>query len=259
MTTDSSQKLADQKITSPDPITSLYDRDPALPVRDCDVRLPERPVREKVKSQKSELNIQSSPKVVLVDYRTSNLLSISKAFKHVGAEVELTQDPEEISRADRLVLPGVGSFGAAMRNIETLGMKDALVEFGRSGRPMIGICLGMQLLFTVSFELGIYGGLALIPGEVVAFNSSVKVPHMGWNQVEFRKSSRLFRDLSDGQYAYFVHSYYVRPDGECIAGETDYGLAFASVVERENIFGIQFHPEKSQSFGLKILENFLRV
>lgn len=215
--------------------------------------------KSKVKSQKSEFKIRNSHKVVLVDYRTSNLLSISKALKQVGAEVELTQDAEQIVKADKLVLPGVGSFGAAMRNIETLGIKDALVNFGKSGKPMMGICLGMQLLFSVSFEQGIYDGLALIPGEVVAFNSSVKVPHMGWNQVEFKKPSRLFCDLSDGQYAYFVHSYYVKPNDEYVAGETNYGLAFPSVVERGNIFGIQFHPEKSQSFGLKILENFLRV
>jgi glutamine amidotransferase len=198
-------------------------------------------------------------RVTVVDYRTSNLLSITKALQRIGAGVELTQDAAQIGSADKLVLPGVGSFGAAMHNIEALGLKQALISYGRSGKPLIGICLGMQLLFSVSFERGIYDGLALIPGEVVAFNSSVKVPHMGWNQVEFRKPSRLFYDLSDGQYAYFVHSYYVKPDDEYVSGKTNYGLAFPSVVECGNIFGIQFHPEKSQSFGLKILENFLRV
>jgi glutamine amidotransferase len=182
-----------------------------------------------------------------------------KALQQVGAEVELTQDVEQIMKADKLVLPGVGSFGAAMRNIETFGMKHALVNFGKSGKPMLGICLGMQLLFNVSFELGIYEGLSLVPGEVVAFSSTVKVPHMGWNQVEFKKSSRLFHGLSDCQYAYFVHSYFVKADASYISGVTDYELKFPAVIERENIFGIQFHPEKSQSFGLKILENFLNV
>lgn len=198
-------------------------------------------------------------KVAVVDYRTSNLLSIVKALQKVGAEVELTQSAEQIEKADKLVLPGVGAFGAAMRNIGSLGIKEALINFGRSGKPLIGICLGMQLLFNVSFEQGVYNGLALVPGEVVAFNSSVKVPHMGWNQVEFQKKSRLFDGLQDRQYAYFVHSYYVRADDDCIAGMTDYGVKFPAVVEQGNVLGIQFHPEKSQSFGLKILENFLRV
>lgn len=201
----------------------------------------------------------TTKKVTVVDYRTSNLLSIVKALQKVGADVELTQNAAEIERADRLVLPGVGSFGAAMRNIESFGIRRALVNFGRSRKPLIGICLGMQLLFDVSFELGIYDGLALIPGEVVAFDSSVKVPHMGWNQVEVQKESRLLRGLPDAQYAYFVHSYYVKADDGYVSGKTEYGSRFPSVVERENIFGIQFHPEKSRSFGLNILENFLRV
>ncbi|MCL5033728.1 MAG: imidazole glycerol phosphate synthase subunit HisH [Bacteroidetes bacterium] len=201
----------------------------------------------------------TTKKVTVVDYRTSNLLSIAKALQKAGAEVELTQNADDIAKSEKLVLPGVGSFGAAMRNIDSFGMKQSLQEFGRSGRPLIGICLGMQLLFDVSFELGINDGLGLIPGEVVAFNSGVKVPHMGWNQVEFQRKSRLFDGLPDGQYAYFVHSYYVRTDDDCVSGKTEYGLKFPSIIERENIFGIQFHPEKSQSFGLRILENFLRV
>jgi len=208
---------------------------------------------------------QKSGKVVVVDYRTSNLLSIIKALQKVGAEVELTQDVSAIRNAERLVLPGVGAFGAAMRNIDSLGIKQALIDFGKSGRPLIGICLGMQLLFSVSFELGIYDGLALIPGEVVAFPSanlnghSLKIPHMGWNQVEFKKESRLLDGLPSKQYAYFVHSYYAKAENGYVVGSTDYGVAFPAVVEKENVFGIQFHPEKSQSFGLKILENFLSV
>jgi len=211
-------------------------------------------------------------KVVVVDYRTSNLLSITKALQHVGAMVLLTDKPEVIAKADKLVLPGVGAFGAAIRNMDSLGIKQSIIEFGKSGKPMIGICLGMQLLFSVSFELGVNDGLNLIPGDVVAFhkgipqgtslsrdNSSVKVPHMGWNKVQFMKPSRLFRDMEGGQYAYFVHSYYAKPDDKYIAGVTEYGVRFPAIVENENIFGIQFHPEKSQSFGLKILENFLKV
>ncbi|MGO9482853.1 MAG: imidazole glycerol phosphate synthase subunit HisH [Candidatus Kryptoniota bacterium] len=212
-----------------------------------------------VKIQKSKAHYQDSQKIVVVDYRTSNLLSIMKALQQVGAEVELTQDTVQIMKADKVVLPGVGAFGAAMRNIEALGIKDALVNFGRSGKPMLGICLGMQLLFDVSFELGINEGLSLVPGEVVAFDSTLKVPHMGWNQVEFEKPSRLFDGLSDCQYAYFVHSYFVKADADYVTGVADYGLKFPAVIEHENIFGIQFHPEKSQSFGLTILENFLSL
>lgn len=198
-------------------------------------------------------------RVTVVDYRTSNLLSILKALQKVGADVELTREAAEIEKAYRLVLPGVGSFGAAMRNIESFGIRQALVDFGQSGRPLIGICLGMQLLFDVSFELGINDGLALIPGEVVAFDSGVKVPHMGWNQVEIQNKSRLLEGLPDAQYAYFVHSYYVKTGDEYVSGKTDYGSKFPSVVEHKNIFGIQFHPEKSRDFGLSILENFLSV
>ena len=210
------------------------------------------------KAEGSKSKIQNSC-VAVVDYRTSNLLSITKALQHVGANVQLTQDAKEIMNADKLVLPGVGAFGAAMHNIESLGIKDALVDFGRSGKPMMGICLGMQLLFNVSFELGVYEGLSLVPGEIVAFNSNVKVPHMGWNIVEFTKPSRLFHGVLDCQYAYFVHSYFAKADADYVTGVAEYGFKFPAIVERDNIFGIQFHPEKSQSFGLKILENFLMV
>ena len=213
-------------------------------------------------------------RVTIVDYRTSNLLSIVKALQRVGAEVELTQSAEQIEKAEKLVLPGVGAFGAAMRNIESLGIRQALINYGKSAKPLIGICLGMQLLFNVSFEQGIYDGLGLVSGEVVAFpqvssddlplrdpsdGSVVKVPHMGWNQVEFQRQSKLLDGLQNGQYAYFVHSYYVRTNDNCVTGVTDYGVKFPAIIEQGNIFGIQFHPEKSQTFGLKILENFLRV
>ena len=200
-------------------------------------------------------------KVTVVDYRTSNLLSITKALESVGAEVKLTQDAAEIAGAERLVLPGVGAFGAAMRNIDSLGIREALVKYGRSGRPMIGICLGMQLLFGVSYELGTNSGLGLLTGEVVAFpeGTVLKVPHMGWNQVEFRRYSRLYSGVHDKEYAYFVHSYYVTTNDDYVSGLTEYGVTFPSIVEDGSIFGIQFHPEKSQSFGLKILENFLSV
>ncbi len=196
-------------------------------------------------------------KVTVVDYRTSNLLSITKALQAVGADVELTNSPHDIAKAEKLVLPGVGAFGAAIGNMDSFGIRQAVVEYGKSGKPMMGICLGMQLLFSVSFELGIFSGLDLIPGEIVGFNSSVKTPHMGWNKVEFTKSSRLFRNLESGCYGYFVHSYFARTDESYVPGSTNYGIKFPAVVESGNVFGIQFHPEKSQSFGLKILENFL--
>lgn len=198
-------------------------------------------------------------KLVVVDYRTSNLLSITKALQKVGGEVVVSQDPDEIFRADRLVLPGVGAYGTAMHNINSLGIRDAIINFARTGKPVIGICLGMQLLFQVSFEHGIYDGLNLIPGEVVSFSSMVKVPHMGWNQVSFEKDSPLFRDLKTGFYAYFVHSYYARTEREFVTGTSNYGVKFPAIVQRDNIYGIQFHPEKSQNFGLTILRNFLEV
>lgn len=199
--------------------------------------------------------------VTVLDYRTSNLLSITKALQNVGAKVKLTQSPDDVVKADRLVLPGVGAFGAAMRNIDLLGVRESLVEFGKSGRPLMGICLGMQILFGVSFEQGTYYGLALVPGEVVAFPevTALKVPHMGWNQVRQTRASRLFDGARDKEYAYFVHSYYVTTDDEHVAGSTEYGVVFPSVVEHENIYGIQFHPEKSQAFGLKILQNFMSI
>jgi glutamine amidotransferase len=197
--------------------------------------------------------------VAVVDYRTSNLLSITKALQKVGAAVELINKADEIAKAEKLVLPGVGAFGAAIRNMDSLGIKQSTIEFGKSGKPLLGICLGMQLLFSVSFELGINDGLNLIPGDVVAFDSTMKVPHMGWNRVEFTRPSKLVRDLEGGQYAYFVHSFYAKPDDNYVSAMTEYGIRFPAMVENENIFGIQFHPEKSQSFGLKILENFLRI
>ncbi len=203
--------------------------------------------------------------VKVVDYRTSNLLSITKALQRAGGEVELVRTPEEIEKADRLVLPGVGAFGAAMRNIELLGIRESLLSFGKTGKPIVGICLGMQLLFNVSYELGVNAGLSLLSGEIVPFpgdgavEASLKIPHMGWNQVDFRGESRLLLGLPDHHYAYFVHSYYARATEDDVVGSTTYGVTFPAVVERDNIFGIQFHPEKSQSFGLKILENFLKA
>jgi glutamine amidotransferase len=197
--------------------------------------------------------------LVVVDYRTSNLLSITKALEKVGGRVVVTQDPERISGAERLVLPGVGAYGTAMHNIDNLGMREAIVDFAKTGKPLIGICLGMQLLFQVSFERGIYDGLNLIPGEVVSFSSMVKVPHMGWNQVSFERESPLFRNLRNGLYAYFVHSYYARTEPTFVIGTSNYGVKFPAVVQRDNIYGIQFHPEKSQNFGLSILKNFVEL
>ena len=199
--------------------------------------------------------------LAIVDYSMGNLRSVQKAFELLGVPARIVRTPADIRGSDKLVLPGVGAFGAAMRNVDSLGIREALVAYGMSGRPLIGICLGMQLLFGVSYELGTNNGLGLIAGEVVAFpeGTALKVPHMGWNQVEFRRDSRLFRGVKDKGYAYFVHSYYVTTNENYVSGATEYGVTFPSIVEDGNIFGIQFHPEKSQSFGLKILENFLRV
>jgi len=200
--------------------------------------------------------------IVVVDYGMGNLRSVQKGFEKVGGRAIISRDPGEIQRAGRLVLPGVGAFPECMRNLTRLNLVEPILEFIASGRPFLGICLGLQLLFDESEEFGQHEGLKLIPGKVKAFerNMGLKIPHMGWNQVLFRREIPIFRGIENGSFFYFVHSYYVAPEDPLdVAAESEYGITFTCAVARENIFAVQFHPEKSQDHGLKILSNFANL
>ncbi len=194
--------------------------------------------------------------IAIVDYGMGNLRSVQKAFEKVGAGARVIPSPRELADASGIVLPGVGAFGQAMDNLRAAGWVEPLRRACERGVPFIGICLGMQLLFDSSDEMGQHAGLGILPGEVKRFNDDLKVPQMGWNQIHIKKTSSLLRGVADGSYAFFVHSYYCAPqDKSVILATTDYGIEFASMVARGNVFGAQFHPEKSQAVGLKMLEN----
>lgn len=198
--------------------------------------------------------------IAIVDYGVSNLRSVQKALEQVGAQATITDDVAEIRRADGVLLPGVGAFGDAMDVLNRRGLAAALRDVFEGGTPLLGICLGMQLLFEESEEMGRYEGLGFLPGRCVRFEAGLKVPHIGWNQVHPRRADGLLAGVQEGDYAYFVHSYYVVPaDPEITSATTDYGVDFASVIEQGRVFGIQFHPEKSQDVGLRILQNFAAV
>ena len=193
-----------------------------------------------------------------------NLASVINAFKSVGAGIELQSDPEKLNQYDKLILPGVGAFGDAMAHLQTNGMDSAVKAFAATGKPLLGICLGMQLLFESSEEFGSNEGLGLIPGKVVAFDEGKfdhpnKVPHMGWNELFIQKETPLFKGLPTEFYLYFVHSYHIVCDDAYAIGKTHYGYPFVSAVQNGNIYGIQPHPEKSHENGLKIIENFVRL
>jgi glutamine amidotransferase len=203
--------------------------------------------------------------IAIVDYGMGNLRSVHKALEKVGLAAVVTQDPGVIKKAAGLVVPGVGAFKKAMENLAELGLVDALVQFIESGRPFLGICLGLQILFSESEEFGIQKGLGIFKGRVVRFSfsfpglsgSSLKVPHMGWNSVQVRKRFPALEGIETGAHFYFVHSYYPVPENpEIVATTTDYGMEFVSSIGRENLFACQFHPEKSQALGLQILRNF---
>ncbi len=199
-----------------------------------------------------------------------NLASVINAFESVGADITVESDPEKLQNYDKLILPGVGAFGDAMEHLKSNGMDKAVKEYAKSGKPLLGICLGMQLLFESSEEFGTSQGLGLIEGKVVAFDESkfdhkLKVPHMGWNEL-FTQSvganpcgCPLFAGLNDEFYLYFVHSFHAVCDDKFAIGKTYYGYEFVSAVNKENIYGIQPHPEKSHENGLKIIENFVKL
>jgi imidazole glycerol-phosphate synthase subunit HisH len=200
--------------------------------------------------------------IVIVDYGMGNLRSVQKALEKAGGTAVISRDQDEIRKAGSLVLPGVGAFPECMKNLTRLDLVDPILEFVRSGRPFLGICLGLQLLFKESEEFGIHEGLKIVPGTVKAFERGMglKIPHMGWNQVIFRKESPIFKGISDGSYFYFVHSFYVAPeDRSDVAAESEYGITFTCAIERDNVFASQFHPEKSQEVGLRMLRNFVRL
>ncbi|MDQ7044013.1 MAG: imidazole glycerol phosphate synthase subunit HisH [Sulfurimonas sp.] len=200
----------------------------------------------------------------IVDYKMGNLASVQNAFAKLGKETVVVSNPDKFKEYDKLILPGVGAFGDAMEHLREYKMIDAIKEFVRSKKPILGICLGMQLLFDSSEEFGEHKGLGLIKGDIKAFDTSkfsepLKVPHMGWNRM-FTKNHPLFEGLDENHYLYFVHTFHITgANPEDIIGETEYGYRFTSAVAHENIMGIQPHPEKSHENGLKILENFIKI
>jgi glutamine amidotransferase len=197
--------------------------------------------------------------ILIVDYGMANLRSVQKAFEKVGAAAIISADPNRIAEADRLVLPGVGAFRDAIARLREAGFADPIKDHIRAGKPFLGICLGLQLLFTTSYEDGVYSGLDLFPGEIVRFDriAGLKVPHMGWNQLRVHRPAPILRGLPADPSVYFVHSYYVKPkDASIIATETDYPTPFASAIWIDNVMATQFHPEKSQKVGLAMLKNF---
>jgi len=197
--------------------------------------------------------------IALIDYGIGNLRSVEKALQTIGAQVELTFDPDRILQAEKAVLPGVGAFGDGMSGMAARGLIEPVRELAQRGTPLLGICLGMQLLFDNSEELGLHEGLKILPGKVRRFpKGDLKVPQTGWNQLFFPANAPLTAGLKSGDYAYFNHSFYCdaeEPDD--IAATTEYGVRYASVVARQDVYGVQFHPEKSQIFGLQILKNFV--
>jgi imidazole glycerol-phosphate synthase subunit HisH len=197
--------------------------------------------------------------IALVDYGIGNLRSVEKALAAVGAQVLLTSDPQVIASARQVVLPGVGAFGDGMAGLRRRGLEAVIREIALRGTPLLGICLGMQLLFQSSDEMGKHAGLGLLPGRVTRFpETGWKVPQTGWNQLKLLQETPLLAGLSSGDYAYFNHSYYCEPaETQDVLASTDYVLAYASVIGRANLYGVQFHPEKSQDLGLMILRNFV--
>ena len=195
--------------------------------------------------------------IAIVDYGMGNLRSVQKGFERVGHAAQVTACPEEVRRAERVVLPGVGAFGDAVANLKRAGLVGPILEAIDAGRPFLGICVGLQLLFTRSEEMGCHPGLNVLPGRVRRFPRGERIPQIGWNQIHIRSQTPLLDGIPDGSFFYFVHSYYVDPEGDDdTIATTDYGIDYTSIAGRDRVLGIQFHPEKSQDLGLRILKNF---
>ena len=197
--------------------------------------------------------------IAIIDYGAGNLQSVKKALDFIGAESVITDNPEEINRCDKILLPGVGSFGDAMESMTEKGLVETVRQNALSGKPFLGICLGLQLLFEESEESPGVKGLGIFKGKIKRFSSDMglKIPHIGWNSLEIRQNDTIFRDVPQNSYVYFVHSYYLHAEDEKdVAAITDYGIDFHSAVGKNNVFATQFHPEKSGDVGLQILRNF---
>ena len=200
------------------------------------------------------------PQVGIIDYGVGNLRSVEKAFAAAGCEAVVSSDDKVLRAAERLVLPGVGAFAACMKALTDRGFDQLVRARVAQGTPLLGVCVGMQMLFEESEEFGTTRGLGLLPGRVRRFSTELVVPHVGWNQIRQRLENPLFDGIEDGAFFYFVHSYYCEAsDDGIVLGETDYGVAYASIVARDNLAGVQFHPEKSQAAGLRLLANFART
>ena len=198
--------------------------------------------------------------IAIIDYGMGNLHSVARGIEKAGGTVTVSGRPEDLEAAHGIILPGVGAFEKGIRNVTDLGIIPLLKERIAAGVPFLGICLGMQLLFTESEENGLHQGLNLVPGRVIRFTGAMKIPHMGWNKVGLRREDPLFKGVPDETYFYFVHSYYCVPDNMTdTLGSTEYSANFTSVTARNNIYGTQFHPEKSQALGIRVLENFVKM
>lgn len=194
--------------------------------------------------------------IAIIDYGMGNLRSVQKALEYVGENAVITDDTDVIEIADKLVLPGVGAFGDAIHTIRQKGFDKAIYDSINSGKPFLGICLGMQLVFDKSYEYGEYEGLGLIPGTIKLLPDNVKKPHIGWNNLNIMMREPLFAGLGESPYVYFVHSYYLETDAPVVSATTDYGKEIQVAVQKDNVFAVQFHPEKSGDVGLEILKNF---
>ena len=208
------------------------------------------------------LQIMEKNMVAIIDYGAGNLSSVKKALDYLGAESEITQDRDKIMSASHIILPGVGSFGDAMHSMEERGLVDTVKEAALSGKPFLGICLGLQLLFERSEESKGVKGLGLLKGEIAEIprDNGLKVPHMGWNSIKLNQKNGIFDGIEEDSYFYFVHSFYLKnADADVVAATTEYGVAIECAVQKGNLCATQFHPEKSSKVGLKVLENFLRM
>ena len=202
-------------------------------------------------------------RIGIINYGVGNLRSVKNSLDYLGIANKIIAKPKDFDQCNKIILPGVGAFSPAMVRLKKLGFDKKIIEFANNGKPILGICLGMQLLFQSSQEGGLHKGLGLIKGEVLPFNKKVKtlpIPHVGWNDIYKNKNSLLFNNIDSGSSFYFVHSFYCKPDEKSATiANTDYGINFSAAISKGNIFGCQFHPEKSQSTGLKLLENFNKL